>query len=29
VPIPLENTFAERPTEIAARSSFGHWEATW
>jgi IS30 family transposase len=22
----LENTFAERPTEIAARSSFGHWE---
>jgi transposase, IS30 family len=26
VTIPLENTFAERPTEIAARSSFGHWE---
>lgn len=24
--IPLENTFAERPAEIAARSSFGHWE---
>ena len=24
--IPLENTFAERPTEIAARSPFGHWE---
>lgn len=26
VTIPLENTFAERPAEIAARSSFGHWE---
>lgn len=24
--IPLENTFAERPDEIATRSSFGHWE---
>lgn len=26
VTIPLENTLAERPVEIAARSSFGHWE---
>ena len=26
VTIPLENTFAERPSEIAGRSSFGHWE---
>ena len=26
VTIPFENTFAERPTEITARSSFGHWE---
>ena len=24
--IPFENTFAERPAEIAARNSFGHWE---
>jgi len=26
VTIPLENTFPERPAEIAERSSFGHWE---
>jgi IS30 family transposase len=26
VQIPLKNTFAERPPEIAARSSFGHWK---
>lgn len=24
--IPLENTIAERPVEIAKRSNFGHWE---
>jgi IS30 family transposase len=26
VTIPPENTFSERPDEIAERSSFGHWE---